>query len=276
MNYETRKNLWLIALAFVCAAIAATLATRWMKTRMAAVDASNKSLAQVVVTTRDIPMGKRLEPADLRLARAAAEGVPVDAFRDTKAVVGQVARSEIFAGETLVERRLSRYGGGSALASIVAPDMRAVTVRVDDVIGVGGFILPENRVDVIAAFHDAAGSYAETILHDARVLAVDQRSNPETDGPMLVRAVTIEVTPEGAEKIASARQRGTIQLTLRNPMTRSLPDPLDREAVVRAMPKIIAASPPIPLIVATNGRARVQPSTIVLIRGTEVSTRSPE
>ena len=276
MNYETRKNLWLIALAFVFAALAATLATRWMKSRMAAVEASSKTLAEVVITARDVPMGKRLEAADLKLARAAAEGVPADAFRRTTDVVGQVARSEIFAGEMLVERRLSRYGGGSALAAIVAPDMRAVAVRVDDVIGVGGFVLPENRVDVIAAFHDSAGSYAETILHNARVLAVDQRSNPETDGPIIVRAVTLEVTPEGAEKIASARQRGTIQLTLRNPMTRSLPDPLERDAVVSAMPKIITASPPSPIRSVSIARPRPQPPAIVLIRGTEVSTRSPD
>ena len=276
MNYETRKNLWLIALAFVFAALAATLATRWMKSRMAAVEASSKTLAEVVITTRDVPMGKRLEATDLKLVRAAADGVPADAFRRTTDVVGQVARSELFAGEMLVERRLSRYGGGSALAAIVAPDMRAVAVRVDDVIGVGGFVLPENRVDVIAAFHDAGGSSAETILRNVRVLAVDQRSNPETDGPMLVRAVTLEVTPEGAEKIASARQRGTIQLTLRNPMSRSLPDPLERDAVVRAVPKIITAEPPKPIRVVSIVRPREQSPAIVLIRGTEVSTRSPE
>ncbi|NBR18354.1 MAG: Flp pilus assembly protein CpaB [Gammaproteobacteria bacterium] len=206
MNYETRKNLWLIAIALLFAALAATLATRWMKSRVAAADAGNKNLAAIVVTARDVPMGKRLEGADVRLVSTAKEGVPTDAYHRTEDVVGQVSRSPFYAGEMLIQRRLSQYSGGSALAAVVAPDMRAVTVRVDDVLGVGGFILPENRVDVIAAFQDASGTHAETILRDARVLAVDQRSNPESDGPLLVRAVTLEVTPSDAEKIAAARK----------------------------------------------------------------------
>jgi pilus assembly protein CpaB len=276
MNYETRKNLWLIAVALLFAALAATLATRWMKSRVAATDASNKNFASIVVTARDVPMGKRLEAADLRLVSTAKQGVPVDAYHRTEEVVGQVSRSPFYAGEMLIQRRLSQYSGGSALAAVVAPDMRAVTVRVDDVIGVGGFILPENRVDVIAAFHDGSGSHAETILRDARVLAVDQRSNPESDGPLLVRAVTLEVTPLDAEKIAAARQNGTIQLTLRNPLSKALPDPVAQETVARAAPTVIVASAPAFRVSNGDSRPRAAPPTVTLIRGTQVITRSPE
>ena len=276
MNYETRKNLWLIAIALLFAALAATLATRWMKSRVAAADAGGESFAAVVVTARDVPTGKRLELADLRLVNASKAGVPTDAYSRTEDAVGQVSRSPFYAGEMVIQRRLSQYSGGSALAAVLAPDMRAVTVRVDDVIGVGGFVLPENRVDVIAAFHDASGSHAETILRDARVLAVDQRSNPESDGPLLVRAVTLEVTPSDAEKIAAARQRGTIQLTLRNPLSKALPDPVADETVERELPTFIVASAP--AFRESNGasRLRAKPPTVVLIRGTQVITRSPE
>lgn len=276
MNYETRKNLWLIAVALLFAALAATLATRWMKSRVAASDAANRNFSEIVVTARDVPMGKRIEAADLRLVRTAKEGVPADAYHRTEDVVGQVSRSPFYAGEMLIQRRLSQYLGGSALAAVVAPSMRAVTVRVDDVIGVGGFILPENRVDVIAAFHDSAGSRAETILRDARVLAVDQRSDPESDGPVVVRAVTLEVTPQDAEKIAAARQSGTIQLTLRNPLAKTLPDPVTEEVVVRTAPPVIVASPPMPRLSKGDSRARTNPPTVTLIRGTQVITRSPE
>lgn len=276
MNYETRKNLWLIAVALLFAALAATLATRWMKSRVAAADAAGRNFAEVVVTAKDVPMGKRLEPADLRLVRTTKEGVPADAYRRTEDVVGKVSRSTFYAGETLIERRVSQYLGGSALAAVVAPSMRAVTVRVDDVIGVGGFILPENRVDVIAASRESSGSRAETILRDARVLAVDQRSDPESDGPVVVRAVTLEVTPQDAERLAAARQNGTIQLTLRNPLAKNLPDPVTEEVVVRSAPTVIVTNSPRFRVSDGEPGARTSPPTVTLIRGTQIINRSPE
>lgn len=276
MLYETRKNLWLIAIALVFAALAAALATRWMQSRVAAVDSSRSSLADAVVAARDVPMGKRIESADVKVIKAAPEGLPSDAYREVPAVIGQVSRSPFVAGEMLIARRLSKYTGGSALAAVVAPEMRAVTVRVDDVIGVGGFILPENRVDVIAAFNEGGSPQASTIVRDVRVLAVDQRSDPGSDGPILSRAVTLEVSPQDAEAIAVAKQRGSIQLTLRNPMNRSLGEPLGAEELESRTPLVIAAS--MPMLTASNATAVAPPTqppkpVVTLIRGTAVSQR---
>jgi pilus assembly protein CpaB len=276
MLYETRKNLWLIATALVFAALAAALATRWMQSRVAAVDSSRSSLADAVVAARDVPMGKRIESADVKVIKAAPEGLPSDAYREVPAVIGQVSRSPFVAGEMLIARRLSKYTGGSALAAVVAPEMRAVTVRVDDVIGVGGFILPENRVDVIAAFNEGGSPQASTIVRDVRVLAVDQRSDPGSDGPILSRAVTLEVSPQDAEAIAVAKQRGSIQLTLRNPMNRSLGEPLGAEELESRTPLVIAAS--MPMLTASNATAVAPPTqppkpVVTLIRGTAVSQR---
>lgn len=276
MLYETRKNLWLIAIALVFAAIAAALATRWMQSRVATVDSTGTGLANAVVAARDVPMGKRIEVADLKIVRAASDGIPADAYRDIAAVVGQVSRSPFVSGEMLIARRLSKYSGGSALAAVVARDMRAVTVRVDDVIGVGGFILPENRVDVIAAFNDGTSPQASTIVRDVRVLAVDQRSDPGSDGPILSRAVTLEVTPKDAEAIAASKQRGSIQLTLRNPMNRALADPLDTEEIQSRTPLVIAAGMPTITVRGTssNSAATKPPKPVVtLIRGTSVTQR---
>lgn len=276
MLYETRKNLWLIAIALVFAAIAAALATRWMQSRVATVDSTGTGLADAVVAARDVPMGKRIEVADLKIVRAASDGIPADAYRDIAAVVGQVSRSPFVSGEMLIARRLSKYSGGSALAAVVERDMRAVTVRVDDVIGVGGFILPENRVDVIAAFNDGTSPQASTIVRDVRVLAVDQRSDPGSDGPILSRAVTLEVTPKDAEAIAASKQRGSIQLTLRNPMNRALADPLDTEEIQSRTPLVIAAGMPTITVRGTssNSAATKPPKPVVtLIRGTSVTQR---
>lgn len=271
MNYETRKNLWLIAIAIAFALIAATLATAWMKSRVEAVDVSSKKLAAVIVAARDVPMGRRVEREDLRIVRTSVEGAPSDAFRDFTEVVGKVSRSPLYAGEVLVARRFSGYAGGSALAAILQPGMRAVTIRVDDVIGVGGFVLPENRVDVISAFETGGTPRAETIIRNVRVLAVDQRSDTTADGPVVGRAVTLEVTPADAEKIAAARQRGSLQLTLRNPLSPSPTGALDPEEIAEDTSRLIAAGFALSQLRQSTPAPKPQPR-VTLIRGTTITT----
>lgn len=271
MNYETRKNLWLIAAAIAFALIAATLATAWMKSRVDAVEASNRTLTSVVVAARDVPMGKRVDREDLRTVRTSMEGAPADSYRDVAEVIGQVSRSPLYAGEVLVARRLSDYAGGSALAAVLKPGMRAVAIRVDDVIGVAGFVLPENRVDVISAFSNDGSTTAETIIRDVRVLAVDQRSDSTADGPVVGRAVTLEVTPADAEKIAVARQRGVLQLSLRNPVSPTPTGALEPEQVVQHTPPVIEAG--FSLVKLTEASRPPKPrQTVTLIRGTTIST----
>jgi pilus assembly protein CpaB len=278
MNYETRKNVWLIIVALAFAALAAWLATRWMQTRMEAMDPNKLTLSNVVIATRDIPLGQRLQKADIRVGRAITTSIPPDAFTKTESVIGHVSKSTLFSGEVLIDRRLSKYVGGSALAAVLELGMRAVTVRVDDVIGVGGFVLPENRVDVVATFQQGNSYQAETILQDIRVLAVDQRSDPGSNEPLLVRAVTLEVTPQGAEKIAIAEQRGRIQLTLLNPMSTKTVMSSDEsamaEVVVRA-PKLIEAGL-FPIKTPSLERPRDPSPAVTLIRGTQVTTRKSE
>ena len=124
--------------------------------------------------------------------------------------------------------------------------MRAVTVRVDDVIGVAGFLLPGNRVDVLAARREAISrATAETIVRDVKVLAVDQTAATEKNEPVIVRAVTLEVNPEQAEVLVKAKEEGSIQLTLRNPLDDEVfveepapaPAPVVRQAVAPAAPR---------------------------------------
>ncbi|MFY8063252.1 MAG: Flp pilus assembly protein CpaB [Usitatibacteraceae bacterium] len=278
MNYETRKNVWLIIVALTFAALAAWLATRWMQTRMEAMDPNKLTFSSVVIATRDIPLGQRIQKADIRVGRAITTSIPPDAFTKTESVIGHVSKSTLFSGEVLIDRRLSKYVGGSALAAVLELGMRAVTVRVDDVIGVGGFVLPENRVDVVATFQQGNSYQAETILQDIRVLAVDQRSDPGSNEPLLVRAVTLEVTPQGAEKIAIAEQRGRIQLTLLNPMSAKTVMSSDEsamaEVVVRA-PKLIEAGL-FPIKTPSLEGPRDPSPAVTLIRGTQVTTRKSE
>jgi len=190
-------------------------------------------------------------------------------YSQPSVVIGKVARSDIYAGEMLLERRVVARGEGSTLAAVVSPNMRAVTVRVDDVVGVAGFLLPGNRVDVVAAREENRKAYAETILDDVRVLAVDQVSNADKNAPMVVRAVTLEVTPEGALAIARARQLGSLQLTLRNPHEGAAAGVIRTAEVPLAPLPPIEIAPPRPMPVARHGVAAMPRVTV--IRGTVVS-----
>ena len=96
--------------------------------------------------------------------------------------------------------------------------MRAVSVRVNDVVGVAGFLLPGNHVDVVTAYRDGQETRSETVVQNVKVLAVDQTASTDKNEPVVVRAVTLEVTPADAEKLVLAEQRGAIQLALRNPL----------------------------------------------------------
>jgi pilus assembly protein CpaB len=143
-------------------------------------------------------------------------GLPEDAkpegsFSDPKDLIGQVAKQSVYAGEIILATRISEVPGVSALAAVIAEGKRAITVRVDDVVGVSGFILPGSRVDIIA--QEGRDEY-RTILENIKVLAVGNIIQQENNEPVSVRAVTLEVEPRQAEIIAKA---GRLRLTLRNP-----------------------------------------------------------
>ena len=141
--------------------------------------------------------------------------------------------------------------------------MRAVTVRVDDVVGVAGFLLPGNHVDVVAArmHNDTQRAEAETVLRNLNVLAVDQTASQDKDQPVVVRAVTLEVTPKQAEVLVRAREEGKIQLTLRNPLANREP-----EVVAAVEPK----PAPAPAKKVREPVVRPAGNPVTIIRGTNV------
>ena len=144
--------------------------------------------------------------------------------------------------------------------------MRALTVRVNDVIGVAGFLLPGNRVDVLSSRKEGNNRRAvtETILRNIKVLAVDQTASTEENEPVIVRAVTLEMTPVQAETLVKARTEGEIQLTLRNPLE---DEPLvEEEPEPQQVAKAPVAAPSKP----TTTRPRSTSTTVTVIRGTKV------
>jgi len=209
----------LLLLALLLALLAAWLADGWLQQQG---DGVADSGVPVVVAALPVPFGKRIDVADVRLVMLPPAALPSGVFSDIERVVGRVVTQALLPGEPLLAERVVAYGGGSALAAVIDPTQRAVTVRVNDVIGVAGFLLPGNRVDVLAATRAGDRRYrATTLLQNKRVLAVDQTASPERDQPVIVRAVTLEMTPQEAERLVQVIQEGSLQLALRNPVDRA-------------------------------------------------------
>lgn len=245
----------LIGISLVMALAAAWLAKNWMAANAATTPASTS----VVTAAIDIPLGTRLEGRHLARIEMLPGSQPKGSYRDPKMLEGKVARAEILAGEIILEPRIAAQADGSALAAVVAKNMRAVTVRVDDVVGVGGFLLPGNRVDVVATKKEGNNDpTSETILNNVKVLAVDQTSSTDSSQPVVVRAVTLEVSPDDAEILAKGKAAGTILLTLRNPLDDQVvaKRKVEPEKVIVHVP--VAAPRPAPA------------PTVTVIRGTEV------
>lgn len=217
-----------LALLLACVAVLATRA--WLGAQRVAIQTEmtggQQSSQTVVVAAKPLLFGNRIVASDLATMSWPAEILPVGAFTSVDAVVGtseQDARYVISAmatGEPVLASRVSSPGQRAKLSTVIAPDMRAVSIRVNDVLGVAGFVLPGDRVDVLLTHlpqsQDDSGAYVDMLLQAVKVVAVDQSSDDQSDQPSLVRTVTVEVTPLEAQKLTLAGSIGTLSLALRN------------------------------------------------------------
>jgi pilus assembly protein CpaB len=219
------------------------------------------NVSTVVAAAMAIPFGTKVEERHLKTFEMPNDSVPPGAFSLEEEVVGMVTTQPILAGEILMQARFVDQGDGSTLAALVEKNMRAVTVRVDDVIGVAGFLLPGNRVDIVAARKEGRRAVTDTILRNIQVLAVDQTASANDNEPVIVRAVTLEVTPEQAETLVRGREEGSIQLTLRNPLDEE-EEVIEEEEAPRK-------------VVVRRAPQRPQQSSVTIIRGTNVTETKP-
>jgi pilus assembly protein CpaB len=218
-----RRALFIFAIAVMLGIAASFFANRWIQGRMAPIKEAEAGTVPVVVAALEIPFGQRIDAAHVRTLGWPNKSLPDHFLSEIEAVEGRVAKQKILPGEVILPERIADHGSGSTLSAVITPNMRAITVRVNDVIGVAGFLLPGNRVDVLSSRKDRKRVYTKIILEDLKVLAVDQTASPEKDKPLVVRAVTLEVKPKQAETLVKATQQGSVQLALRNPndMSRS-------------------------------------------------------
>ncbi|MGR5131299.1 Flp pilus assembly protein CpaB [Vibrio alfacsensis] len=172
----------------------------------------------VVVAAQEILPGTVIEEKHVTTRLLEKDWVDENQFSETELAIGRVASTTVFLNEILLEQRLSIPGEGATLAALIPEDKRAITIRVNDVIGVAGFLLPGNKVDVLNTVKYGKNSAnTSTVLKEIKVLAVDQTARTNDNKPVIVRAVTLEVSPKDAEKLLTAKSKGDIQLALRNP-----------------------------------------------------------
>jgi pilus assembly protein CpaB len=173
-------------------------------------------VAPVVIAAHNLPSGVTLEPNLLKIREWPVDIIPPGSFVDSTQVVNRVTKTEIYANEAVIENKLAPKGSVGGVTSLIPPGMRAITVAVNIVSGVAGFILPNTRVDVLTTVSNSNQAKTKIILQNVLVLAVDQTYRKNDDDPVTVKSVTVLVTPEEAEKLTLATTEGKLHLVLRN------------------------------------------------------------
>ena len=217
-----RNKRLIIALtgAVICGLIGVMLVTRYL----ASVQAFTKDLGNVVVAKQEIPLGEKITAEHLALAQIPNGSAPEGVFRKLDDVVGRVAITPIGVREAITNTKLAPAGTGGGLSAVIPEGYRAMTVKVDDVVGVSGFIMPGSFVDVVAIITPVAqaaatnGPISKIVLQNIKVLASGAKIDSPQDQrqPSEVKAVTLQVTPEQAEKLVLAANEGKLQLVMRN------------------------------------------------------------
>lgn len=260
-----KRGMLLVMLSMVIAAAAAWVANNYVKSSVATAQGGNGANVTVLAAAMRIPYGTKIELRHVKTLEVPKGLLPPGAISDFKQADGSIVKSEILEGEILLKDRLAGSGAGNSLAALVAPNKRAVTVRVNDVIGVAGFLAPGNFVDVLGTRieqNTSRRAVSETIIKMVKVLAVDQQATTDKSDAVVVRAVTLELDPGQAETLVKWEEEGTIQLALRNPtdtMVAQEPPPVAPAPVNRPRPAKRATPAPVD-----------RSSEVILIRGTKV------
>lgn len=211
------KNIWFAAIALVFGVIASFLIAKYMIG-----GSSGQGVKKVVMAKTPIEAGTALTVAQLQLVPWAAPEIPAGTHTDNQKLIGRIARQPILAGELVLESKLAGLESKGGLASMITLGKRAISVRVNDVVGVAGFALPGNYVDVLVSAKDSVGQpFSKVVLNYVKVLAIAQDTIVDSSKPKVVNAVTLELTPAEAEQLDLARSIGALSLVLRNELDRS-------------------------------------------------------
>ena len=261
-----RQTLMFLGIATLLGLAAAFAARSWLQAQVPLGPAAAVETTPVIVARVAIPVGAALTGSEVELVEWPRAYMPSGPVSTIEAARGRVLRRPLARGEPVLETVLLPEGAEAGLVAVIEAEMRAISVKVDPVIGVAGFVKPGGRVDVVATLRridlKTKLPYTKIVLQDVKVLAVDQKLEEAENGEAeLVSVVTLEVGPKQAEQLTYVSHEGRLQLALRSPgdhevvKTQSI-------GVADVMPSRIAKR-------KSGPRTRVQ-----VIKGTEITNRN--
>ncbi len=270
------RALILLLLSLAISAVAIWAAVQWVNRQVEKRTSSHT--IKLVVASGNIVAGARLVPELLKVTEWPAENQIAGSFSEAQPLLDRIANVNISAGEPLLEQKLASVGSKAGLSALITPGMRAISVRVNDVAGVSGFALPGNHVDILVNVQDDQGRMvSKIVLQRILVLAVAQDASVKEDTKAkVVNTVTLEVTPQQAEKLDLARSVGNLSLVLLNQVDKT---PVVTFGVHKAelltqdgKQEQVAVSP---ILSANPSGSHGSSSTIEVIRGTARATIPP-
>jgi pilus assembly protein CpaB len=215
--YMNRRLSTILFIAFIIALVSSFLVYRVAGTQMHS--QQDQATSKVFVASHDLMIGTVIKESDISTVDWVGP-IPKNAATKMEAIKGRGVMSQLYQGEPIIDSRLAAVGAGGGLAATIPQGMRACAVRVNEVVGVAGFVVPGMRVDVIVAANDPGqGPRVKTILQNIQVLSAGTDIQKDNEGkPAQVPVVNLLVTPEQAEVLSLASNETRIQLVLRNPL----------------------------------------------------------
>ena len=255
-----RSRLFVIGLvALLLGALASYVAYRGLMSKSGA---GNQPGIGVVVAASDLPVGAQISDNNVKIVTFPADSLPQGCFQKLSSVMGRGVILPMVKGEFVLQNKLAAPNAGAGLTALIPPGMRAVSVKVNDVVSVAGFVQPGTRVDVLLTGNPSNTNQPQTttVLENVAVLANGQRMDRSPTGEISsAPVITLLVSPDDAQKLTLASMQGKIQLALRNPL-----DTKEQELAaarsealykisenpapkpVRVAPKHVSAPPPPP------------------------------
>jgi pilus assembly protein CpaB len=215
-----------IAVSVVLAALAVFGARTYLDEQRLAMQMNlarpEPDVSRIVVATDLLRFGARIEQSSLKLIPWPENALPPGAFTSFEELLGdgkepRYAKSAIAVGEPIQEAKITGFGERATLSTALSVGMKAVSIRVNDVLGVAGFVLPGDRVDIMLTRNarDQGDATTDVLLQGVKVLAIDQTADDRTDKPSVVKTVTLEVATPEAQKLTLAQNVGVLSLALR-------------------------------------------------------------
>jgi pilus assembly protein CpaB len=264
-----RRIILILTMAVIAAAVAGFSTLRFLSTTpVAAVAAPSARMTTVVLAVRDLPVGHPVVREDVRAVEWPAELVPAGYYTQPADVVGRGLISAVRTNEPVLASKLAEPGSRGGLPILIPEGMRAMSIPVDQVVGVAGFVIPETRVDVLLTIQPPGQNETVTqiILQNLTVLTAGQVTQRNDAGdPMTVNVVTLMLTPEQAERLSLATSQGRIQLALRNML--DIEDATTQGARVSGL---LVGQPPRttgPARPALRAAPRQEPAVVEMYRG---------